>query len=298
MKHMLLIINPMSGQRRANRMLTEIIGLFNQHGYMVSVFATRGRGDAIGIVAEQAYGMDLVVAIGGDGTFNETLTGLRWAGLDIPLGYIPSGSTNDYANSLHLPLNIMDAAKAIMEGKPRAYDVGRFGDRNFSYVASFGIFTKTSYSTPQSMKNALGHLAYLLAGVKELTQIASYHLKLETEMETIEGDYLFGAISNSTSVGGILNLDPSVVDMADGVFEVLLIRAPRNAMELAECLFCLSNQRYNCAMMTFLASSRIRITADPDMPWTLDGERAEGQEVVTVENIHLGLRIIQMPEED
>ncbi len=293
MKKLLLIMNPCAGQRRANRHLADIIALFNRKGYLVTAAMTAARGDGIRLVRELGAGMDLIVCIGGDGTFNETITGLLSAGLDIPLGYIPAGSTNDFANSLKLPTDIRKAAEAIAEGKPVAYDVGRFAHRNFSYVASFGLFTKTSYSTPQPLKNALGHIAYLLAGISELGQIPSYHVKFETDNGTVEGDYLFGAISNSTSVGGILTLDPNVVDMADGKFELLLARKPKNAAELAECLHCLTVQKYNCAMITFLTCSKLHITADPAMVWTLDGEREDGHASIEVENLHLAIRLMK-----
>lgn len=293
MKKLLLIMNPCAGQRRANRHLPDIIALFNRRGYVVTAAMTAARGDGVRLVREMGDGMDLIVCIGGDGTFNETISGLLSAGLDIPLGYIPAGSTNDFANSLKLPTDIMKAAEAIADGRPVAYDVGRFAHRNFSYVASFGLFTKTSYSTPQPLKNALGHIAYLLAGISELGQITSYHVKFETDNGTVEGDYLFGAISNSTSVGGILTLNPAVVDMADGKFELLLARKPKNAAELAECLHCLSVQKYNCAMITFLTCSKLRITADPAMAWTLDGEREDGHEHIEVENLHLAIRLMK-----
>lgn len=293
MKKLLLIMNPCAGQRRANRHLADIIALFNRKGYLVTAAMTAARGDGIRLVRELGAGMDLIVCIGGDGTFNETITGLLSAGLDIPLGYIPAGSTNDFANSLKLPTDIRKAAEAIAEGEPVAYDVGRFAHRNFSYVASFGLFTKTSYSTPQPLKNALGHIAYLLAGISELGQVPSYHVKFETDNGTVEGDYLFGAISNSTSVGGILTLDPNVVDMADGKFELLLARKPKNAAELAECLHCLTVQKYNCAMITFLTCSKLHITADPAMVWTLDGEREDGHASIEVENLHLAIRLMK-----
>lgn len=293
MKKLLLIMNPCAGQRRANRHLADIIALFNRKGYLVTAAMTAARGDGIRLVRELGAGMDLIVCIGGDGTFNETITGLLSAGLDIPLGYIPAGSTNDFANSLKLPTDIRKAAEAIAEGKPVAYDVGRFAHRNFSYVASFGLFTKTSYSTPQPLKNALGHIAYLLAGISELGQVPSYHVKFETDNGTVEGDYLFGAISNSTSVGGILTLDPNVVDMADGKFELLLARKPKNAAELAECLHCLTVQKYNCAMITFLTCSKLHITADPAMVWTLDGEREDGHASIEVKNLHLAIRLMK-----
>ena len=235
---------------------------------------------------------------GGDGTLNETITGLLSAGADTPIGYIPAGSTNDFASSLKLPTNILKAAQTIVEGEPVSYDVGSFNGRCFSYVASFGAFTRSSYATPQNVKNALGHTAYVLSGITELSQIRNEHVKMEIDGQTVEGDFLFGAICNSTSVGGILTLDPKQVDMGDGLFEILLVRAPENLGEIHECIQALQSQKYNCAMLTFRSAQKVRIFADPEMPWTLDGEKEDGHEMVEVENLHHAIRLMQKKDED
>ena len=294
MKKMLFIMNPVSGQKRAAKFLPEIIGIFNAADYEVITYVTAKQGDASRIAQFRAAGMDTVVCCGGDGTLNETISGLIQAGLDIPVGYIPAGSTNDFASSLKLSGSILQAAQDIVEGEPAAYDVGKFGDRYFSYVASFGAFTKSSYATPQSVKNALGHTAYVLGGITELSQIRKEHVRMEIDGQVVEDDFLFGAICNSTSVGGILQLDPKLVDMSDGKFEVLLVRAPQNLSEITECIQAVQTQRYNdCAMITFLSASRVDIYPLPEMPWTLDGEREEGHEHVTVQNLHRAFRLIQ-----
>ena len=241
--------------------------------------------------------MDLVVCCGGDGTFNETVSGLLMAGQDIPVGYIPAGSTNDFAASMKLPSDILEAARNVLEGEPVAYDAGDFGGRFFSYVASFGAFTRASYATPQSIKNALGHTAYVLEGINELSQIRKEHIRMELDDEVVEDDFLFGAVCNSTSVGGILTLNPEQVDMTDGLLEILLVRAPRNLLEIAECIQAVQNQRYNdCAMITFRSASRMEVFADPEMPWTLDGEREDGHDHVTIANRHLAYRLMQRKE--
>ena len=298
MKKMLFIMNPFAGVKRANRHLTDILLMFTQAGYEVTTHMTLGRGDAAAVAREKGKDVDLVVCCGGDGTLNETITGLLSAGADTPIGYIPAGSTNDFASSLKLPTNILKAAQEIVEGEPVSYDVGRFGDRYFSYVASFGAFTKSSYATPQNVKNALGHTAYVLSGITELSQIRNEHVKMEIDGQVVEGDFLFGAICNSTSVGGILTLDPKQVDMGDGLFEILLVRAPENLAEIHECIQALQSQRYNCAMLTFRSARRVRIFADPDMPWTLDGEKEDGHETVEVENLHHAIRLMQKKDED
>ena len=293
MKKLLFVINPYAGMRRAAKMLPEILAVFNRADYDVRVYVTAEAGDAIQAVKEIATEMDLVVCSGGDGTFNETITGLMQADLQIPVGYIPSGSTNDFAASLQIPSDPVEAARQIVEGEPNFYDLGRFGDRYFSYVASFGAFTKASYSTPQSVKNLLGHMAYLLEGMQELSQIRKHHLKLTLDgNEVLEDDYIFGAICNSTSVGGIMTLDPNQVDLKDGKFEVLLVRAPKNWQEISECLLALQKQQYNSAMMTFRTASRITVEADPQMPWTLDGEKEDGRDCIEVHNLHQAIRLI------
>ena len=299
MKKMLFIMNPYSGKRRANRYLVEILEMFNRAEYLVTVHMTAGPGDATQVVKQLAPGMDIVVCCGGDGTFNETVAGLQMAGVDVPVGYIPAGSTNDFAASLKIPTEPLEAAQEIVEGKPVYYDAGSFNGRFFSYVASFGAFTRTSYTTPQSIKNALGHTAYVLSGISELSQIRTEHVKLEIGDEIVEDDFLFGAICNSTSVGGILTLDPKQVDMADGKLEVLLVRSPKSLLELTDCIAAVQSQQYNnCEMITFRSGSQIKITADPEMPWTLDGEREDGHREITINNTHLAYRLVQTRDDD
>ena len=294
MKKMLFIVNPVSGQKKAVKFLPEIISLFNRADYEVIAYITGAQGDAARMAALRGSDVDLVVCCGGDGTFNETITGLLENGIHVPVGYIPSGSTNDFAASLKLSTNPLKAAQDILEGHPIAYDVGKFGNRYFSYVASFGAFTQTSYTTPQSIKNLLGHTAYVLSGISELSQIRKEHVRMEIDGEIVEDDFLFGAISNATSVGGVLTLNPRLVDMSDGLLEILLIRAPRSLTEITECIQAFQAQNYNnCAMATFRSARRVRILADSSMLWTLDGEREEGHWEVTAENVHHAIHLVK-----
>ena len=294
MRKMLFVMNPYAGQRRANRFLVDILTIFNRAGYEVTVHMTAGSGDAAQVVEKKAPEMDMVVCCGGDGTLNETITGLLNSKTEIPIGYIPAGSTNDFAASLKLSTNILQAATDIVEGEPVSYDVGKFGDRYFSYVASFGAFTRVSYTTPQSIKNMLGHTAYVLDGIQELSQIRNVHVRMEMDDRVVEDDFLFGAISNSTSLGGILTLDPKQVDMSDGLFEILLVRAPKNLTEISECIMATQTQDYsNCSMVTFCSAKRVKVFADPNMPWTLDGEKEEGHAEVEAENLHLAIRLMK-----
>ena len=293
MKKMLFILNPCAGTRKANKVLPDILALFNRAGYDVSVYVTSAQGEATEVVAQRAKEFQLVVCCGGDGTFNETVSGLLKSGADTPSGYIPAGSTNDFANSLGLSTNPVQAAKNIAVGTPTPYDVGSFGGRIFTYVASFGAFTKASYATPQSVKNALGHTAYVLGGISELSQIKDIHAKFQLDDQVLEGDYIFGAVCNSTSIGGIAKLDPSQVDMADGLFEVLLVRAPRDLSEIAECITAVQKQQYNCRMITFCSVSRLTVTTEEGTNWTLDGEMEPYHETVEVENLHHAIYLVK-----
>ena len=293
MKKLLFVINPNAGKRKAAKHLPEIIDIFNREDYLVCTYFTAAQDDARKVVAQKAAEMDMVVCCGGDGTFNETVAGVLESGADVPLGYIPAGSTNDFANSLGLSTNPVEAARRIATGVPECYDVGCFGGRYFTYVASFGAFTKSSYATPQSVKNALGHTAYVLSGIQEISQLRKIHVKLETEEETLEGDYIFGAICNSTSIGGILKLDPSQVDLADGLLEVLLVRVPKDVGELTACVQAVQKHTYDCAMMTFRSVKKVTVYADEEIAWTLDGEKEIGKPEVLVENIHHAIRLMK-----
>lgn len=294
MKKLLFVMNPYAGQRKGSRHLAQLLDVFNRADYEVIAHMTAGPGDAQRAVARYAHRVDLVVCCGGDGTFNETLAGIRESGADVPIGYIPAGSTNDFAASLKLSSDPLKAARDIVEGTAERLDVGSFGGRCFSYVACFGAFTRASYTTPQSVKNALGHAAYILSGIQELSQLKPEHVRFALpDGRVVEDDFLFGAISNSTSVGGILTLAPDRVDMTDGKFELLLIRSPRDLAELAECIVALQRQTYNCAMMTFLSTDRVTVTAPETMDWTLDGEHEPGHRHVEVVNLHHGMQVIR-----
>ena len=293
MKKLFFIMNPAAGMKKANKLLPEILGIFNRADYDVTVHITAAQGDAREQVKRRAGEMDLIVCCGGDGTFNETVAGLLESGKNIPLGYIPAGSTNDFAGSLGPPSDPVRAACQIVEGTARYYDAGSFGGRYFTYVASFGAFTKASYSTPQNIKNALGHTAYLLEGIQELSQLKPVHMRLETDEGILEDDYLFGAICNSVSLGGILTLDPNQVDMCDGMFELLLVRAPKELAEIGECIQAVQKQKYNCRMITFCKTQKAVIHTTSTLGWSLDGEKEPGHTDVEIENLHRAFRLVK-----
>ncbi len=293
MKKLLILMNPCSGKKKAVPHLAEIIALFNRADYEVTVHMTADQGDATTVVAQRGSAYDLLVCIGGDGTFNEVITGLDALESRPPIGYIPAGSTNDFAGSLRLSKDVLIAAQNIIDGSPHPLDMGKFNGRCFSYIASFGAFTRASYSTPQNLKNLLGHTAYLLESVKELTAIRSHHLRFTTaDGKVYEDDYIFGAISNSTSVAGVLTLDPRIVDMNDGLLELLLVRKPRSLLEMSDCIKALTTQDYNCPILTFLSTPSVEIEAPEDVDWTLDGEFQKGTTHCSVVNCHSAINII------
>lgn len=297
MQKLLFIVNPCAGQKKILRHLGDVISIFNQHDFEVTVYMTACSGDGTRIARERCADFDRVVCAGGDGTLNEVITGVLQSGAKTPIGYLPCGSTNDFASTLRLPTNLLQAARIAATGTPEPHDVGKFGDRYFSYVASFGAFTRSSYATPQNVKNALGHLAYWLDGIQELAQIRPSHVRFEYDGKTVEGDYIFGAISNSTSVGGVLTLDPRQVDLQDGLFELLLIRSPKDRIELRELLRAIREQKYDCSVITFDSFSSLTVWPDSAMPWSLDGERAEGTSQIPVRNLHQAIQIIHKREE-
>ena len=293
---MLLIVNPRAGLQRANHQLCNLIELFQAGGYRCTVLLTASRGDGIEYARRWSGDFDRIVCVGGDGTFNEVVAGVLASGHNTPIGYLPSGSTNDFAGSMGLSSNLTVAAQDVISGEIRPLDVGCFCGRPFTYVASFGAFTRASYATPQDLKNALGHLAYILSGIREVPNIRSEHLRVRSANFDLEGEFIFGAVCNSTSVGGLLKLDPSIVDMNDGLLELLLIRLPANAIELAQILVSLNQQKYdNCPCIVFDSTPRVEITAPPDMGWTLDGESEPGHAEIVIENQPHAIRFIVPP---
>ncbi|MBO5556570.1 MAG: YegS/Rv2252/BmrU family lipid kinase [Oscillospiraceae bacterium] len=272
-KRALLIINPVSGKRMVLRYIPQILRSFMEAGYQVTTMVTARRGEATDLARQYGGDFDLICCSGGDGTLNETLTGLALAGRSIPLGYIPCGSTNDFAISRELSADIPTAAQNIAEGKLTCYDVGRFGPEHFfSYVAAFGAFSWLSYTTDQNLKNVLGHTAYILDGIKDLPKIKPYYVKMTADGTVHAGNYLFGAVCNSTSIAGTLELPKSMVDTCDGQFEVLLIREPKTLSELDSIVRGLVNQDFDSPFIELFRAREIRIVNPPDLDWTVDGE--------------------------
>lgn len=284
----LLIVNPVAGKLRARTALMDVLEVFSAAGLDVNVRLTQTRGEARELARaarRDIYGR--IVCVGGDGTLNETVSGAIESGENIPIGYIPMGSTNDFAASLKLPRDISAAARAVIEGRPCPLDIGDFGGSNkFAYIASFGMFTASSYTTPQSTKNTFGHFAYVMEGIKDLVNIKAYHMAVEADGKTYEGDYIFGAVSNSTSIGGIVHLDSEIVDMSDGLFEIVLLKKPVNPNDLALVITSIMNSDFNNIMFDFIHASQVKFISSEPMSWSLDGEEADGGTEVVISNIH------------
>ena len=293
MKKLLFILNPRAGMRRVNRSLPDILRLFIEHNYRCEVYVTGASGDATQKLASGKVGKpDLIVCAGGDGTLNETIAGMLSAGLTCPLGYIPCGTTNDYASSIGLSDDVLQAARDIVEGSPCAFDVGVFNGRHFVYTATCGAFAKASYSTPQAAKNLLGHAAYVLEGARDLTSIRPIHLYVETDEYDLEDEFIFCSITNSTSVGGILKLDAELVALNDGKFEVTMVKNPTTPAQLSRILYGLTTMDIPNEMIYFFSTSKLRLTCGTPVEWTLDGEREPETEKVVLENLHSAIRIV------
>ena len=283
-KKLLLIVNPRSGKLRSRGPLFDAMCVLCDAGWLVKLHLTAGPGDAAETAAAEGAGYDAVICVGGDGTLNETVSGLMELKSPPPLGYFPRGSTNDFAASLRIPLDPVQAARAAVSAAPRRLDVGRWNRRSFVYVASFGAFVRSSYAAPQEAKNALGHFAYILEGMKDLNTLRPYRLRLTADGERLDGEYLFGAVCNSTSIGGLMKLDPDHVVLDDGLFELVLVPNPTNATELQNLIFALLNQDYESGGLVFRHVSHVTVEPETDLPWSLDGEYAPSTQRVDIQN--------------
>ena len=284
MKRLLYIYNPAAGRKTATNNLSDVLEVLAGQGYEVTVHPTRDRGDATELARCLGANFDRVVCSGGDGTLNETVQGL----LELPaqrrpiLGYIPAGTTNDFSRTLELPKTALEMAEVAGEGVPRAIDIGAAGDRLFTYVAAFGLFTDVSYSTPQASKNLLGHFAYVLEGAGKLTNIPSYHMRVATgDGHEVEGDFIYGMVGNTVSVGGLVSLPRDKVLLDDGRFEVILIRQPRHAKDWQSILTALTTLELeeDGAVAGFSAGD-ITFECGQPVAWTVDGEFG-GEQAVT-----------------
>ena len=291
-KKLLMIVNPTAGKAKSRSPLFDAAAVLSQAGYLLSIHNTAFPGDAAQTTAALGREYDVVVAVGGDGTLNQVVSGLMTMKERPLLGYLAQGSTNDFAASLQIPSNPVAAAALIAKGTPQKLDIGCWNSRYFVYVASFGAFTQTSYTAPQSAKNILGHLAYLLEGVKDLNTLRPYHVKITADGEVLDGSYLFGAVCNSTSIGGLMHLNSEYVVLDDGKFEMLLIRRPKSAGDLSNLLIALIDQDYDYEGLVFRHVSSIHVETAENIPWSLDGEYAASTPVIEIVNRQQSLTML------
>ncbi len=290
-RDMLFIYNPKAGKAQIRNHLVDILDIFVKGGYEVTVYPTQARGDAIKKTQKKKDKYDIVVCSGGDGTLDEVFTGMMQSKKKVPIGYIPAGSTNDFAVSMNLSKNMVQAAEDVVDGETFSVDVGMFNDDVFAYIAAFGLFTEVTYETDQQIKNVLGHVAYLLEGMKRLATIKTYKLKVMVGEEVIEDEFLFGMITNSHSVGGFQRITGNNVELDDGEFEVTLIKKPQNPIELNRVMAALVDRDIDAECMYCFKASEVRIESEEEVAWTLDGEFGGSHKEVTVKNLHKSLEI-------
>ena len=291
-QRLLFIFNLRSGKGKIKENLAEIVDIMVKAGWEVTVYTTQCQGDAVEKARLEAGEYDRIVCSGGDGTLDEVVTGMMKAKSRVPIGYIPAGSTNDFGNSLGIDKDMRKAAQIAASGRMFPCDIGRFNDDFFVYVAAFGLFTDVSYQTSQDMKNLLGHAAYILEGAKQLWDIPSVRMQVEYDGNVLYDEFIYGMITNSNSVGGFDGLISGDVILNDGVFEVTLIKTPKNPMELSEVLACLTNIRKESDMLYTFQTSSIKFTSSESVSWTLDGEYGGDHQTVLIEDCPRALEIL------
>lgn len=273
-KRALVIINPFAGQKNANRHLLSLVETLYMHGYVPSVVTTTREVGGDELVKRYGQGNALIVCIGGDGTFHQVINGVIDTCPEVPIAYIGSGTTNDFAKSVGIPSGIEAAIKNTVEGHPCQVDIGLFGKERFSYVASCGAFTGASYSASRTLKNSIGYSAYILEGIRSLPDIRPIHLRIETAEAVYEDDYIFAAVCNTSSLGGILKLNSEKVSFSDGELECLLIRMPKTIQDLTQILICLQSAHYEAPYMQFFRTTHATFHTPDGLDWSLDGEHA------------------------
>ena len=289
---LLFVFNPRSGKGLIKEHLVDIVDVMVKAGYEVTIYTTQSQGDAIRKVREEAKYYDRVVCSGGDGTLDEVVTGMQQSEVNVPIGYIPAGSTNDFANSLGIPKDMVDAAKAAVGDNPFPCDVGYFNGDTFVYVAAFGLLTEVSYKTPQQLKNVLGHAAYILEGAKQLHDIPSFTMQIEHDGQVFQDKFIYGMVTNSVSVGGFKGMTGDDVKLDDGVFEVTLIKSPKNPIELNRILASLTNLIDDTDLIYSFKTNHLHVMSKEKVAWTLDGEFGGEHEDLTIKNLNKQITIM------
>ena len=290
-RRIMLIINPHSGRGLSKTALGTIISTLCDADHTVTVYFSNDKTPEE-LVREHAQEHDLVVCVGGDGTLSGVITGLLKADISIPVGYIPSGTANDVAQTLALSRDPMAASEVILKGTPKAIDIGKFRDRFFTYIAAFGAFTGIAYQTPQSAKRALGHLAYVLGGLAEVAEIKPQRTIVEYDGNTLEGDFIFGGVTNSTSVGGFIKLNPERVNLADGEFEIILVKQPVVPADLFDIMSSVTVSTYDGENVKMLHASKVRFIFEEKVAWTVDGEDGGKHKSVEITNFQKAIEIV------
>jgi len=293
MKRMLLIVNPKAGKSQIKPYLCDIIDMYVSGGYEVTVHTTQYQKDACEVVRKRGGEFDIIVCSGGDGTLNEVGAGQLELEKKPLIGYIPAGTTNDFARSLGIAPVTMQAARNVLEGVPFACDLGKFNETPFIYVAAFGVFTQVSYTTPQEAKNLLGHAAYVLEGIKSLASVKSYHIRCEYGNKCLEDDFIYGMVTNSVSVGGYKSVSGKIMELNDGLLEVLLIKKPKNLMELQAMGTSLLLQNVDERYMYLIKTDKLTISSDDAIAWTLDGEDGGAWQKAEIVNLKHAMQIIR-----
>lgn len=271
MKKLLYIYNPMSGQKTIGSKLNQIVEYYSKKGYFPTVYATQKPDDGRDKVKRYSEYFDEIVVSGGDGTLDEIVSGLLKSGNDSIIGYIPTGSTNDFSRSLHIPTDVEKATKLSINGEIMDVDLGKFNSKFFTYVAAFGSFAQVSYETDQSMKNIFGRFAYILEGVKTVSNLKSYKARVKIDDEVFEGDFIHFMATNSISVGGFNNFYKKSIGLDDGIFEAVLVKRPKGIMELNKIIEGLRSKKEN-ENIIFRAGSHFEVESDEEIDWTLDGD--------------------------
>lgn len=296
MKRMLLVVNPKSGKNQIKPYLCDIIDLYVASGYEVTVHTTQYKKDAYEVVRDRGDGYDLIVCSGGDGTLDEVGGGVLELKNAPDLGYIPAGTTNDFAKSLGISSSPMQAAKIAIEGVPFACDLGKFNGTPFIYVAAFGAFTEVSYTTRQEVKNIFGHAAYVLEGIKSLANVKSYHVRCEYGDKFLEDELIYGMVTNSISVGGFKSVSGKIMELNDGLMEVLFVKMPKNLLELQSIVTSLLLQNIDERYMYLIKTNKITISSEEEIAWTLDGEDGGQWQSAEIVNLKQAIRILRPKE--
>ena len=287
-----LVFNPVAGRGEFTSNLFEVVDRLTRGGFLVTAYPTAAAHDAYNFVRRHARDCDYLLCAGGDGTFNEVLDAVMQCGSRPVLGCIPAGSTNDFAVSLGLPRDILHAVDVVINGKRQFIDVGLFGKDHFAYAAAFGLFTDVSYTTPQGMKNLLGHAAYMLESVRRLASIQTYSCQIWLDGEKVEGDFILGMVTNSRSVGGFRFPDSLPIVLDDGQFEVMLVRRPRRFAHLQEIVSALLGVVSSFDGILIRHASSVRIVSETPLQWTLDGEYGGNTNDIVLQNLPRALQVM------